>query len=209
MSGTFLDYRMALLTLLAISIALLHGQIDGVLPVARFNSAAYDQGGAGAYAAGYIIIIIIQFLWVFVFGSEPNSYLGQFVHGWSAMNNSVENHQTEKPRHVQQQPAMQMPQPQQFEDKTMVPDQGFSPVAYEMQAHPAASSPQQSPTQEPAGEYKERVEALHDYVASTDDPSELSFRKGEVLEIVERKGNWWQARKADGSVGIIPSNYFA
>ena len=76
------------------------------------------------------------------------------------MNNSVENHHAEKPRSVQQQPAMQMPQPQQYEDKTMVPDQGFGP-AYEMQAHPAATSPQ-SPSQEPAGEYKERVVALHD-----------------------------------------------
>lgn len=43
--------------------------------------------------------------------------------------------------------------------------------------------------------------------ASADDPNELSFKKGEVLEVVERKGNWWQARKSDGTVGIIPSNY--
>ena len=43
--------------------------------------------------------------------------------------------------------------------------------------------------------------------ASTDDPTELSFRKGEMLEVVEKKGNWWQARKGDGTMGIIPSNY--
>lgn len=43
--------------------------------------------------------------------------------------------------------------------------------------------------------------------ANPDDPNELSFTKGEVLHVHERKGNWWQARQADGTVGMIPSNY--
>ncbi|KAI8976560.1 SH3 domain-containing protein, partial [Pilobolus umbonatus] len=55
--------------------------------------------------------------------------------------------------------------------------------------------------------YNEKVQALHAYEANPEDPSELSFAKGEIMDIMDRNGNWWQARKSDGSVGIIPSNY--
>jgi SHO1 osmosensor len=37
--------------------------------------------------------------------------------------------------------------------------------------------------------------------ASPDDPNEISFSKGEVLDIIDKNGKWWQARKEDGTVG--------
>ena len=43
--------------------------------------------------------------------------------------------------------------------------------------------------------------------ASKDDPNELSFSKGELLYIHEKRGSWWQAKKANGMIGMIPSNY--
>jgi SHO1 osmosensor len=37
--------------------------------------------------------------------------------------------------------------------------------------------------------------------ASPDDPNEISFTKGEILDIVDKQGKWWQAKNADGTVG--------
>ena len=33
------------------------------------------------------------------------------------------------------------------------------------------------------------------------DPSELSFQRGDILDILDRSGKWWEARKLDGTQG--------
>jgi len=70
------------------------------------------------------------------------------------------------------------------------------------------SSPRAMETSPPPGaDYLYRAKALYSYGASADDPNEISFAKGEILEIIDKQGKWWQAKKADGTVGIAPSNY--
>jgi len=51
--------------------------------------------------------------------------------------------------------------------------------------------------------------ALYDYDARTDE--DLSFRKGEHLEILnDTQGDWWFAKsKSTRMEGYIPSNYVA
>lgn len=144
------------------------------------------------------------------------------------MNNSVEHHHVDKtPATAGAATAVASHPPQQYEmgDKTIVPSpSGYNeyPPSSAATPHPAAAS---STPVSPAGpaSYPIQVEALHDckYItsgleemtnvlidqASPDDPTELSFKKGDILHVVERKGNWWQARNSEGATGIIPSNY--
>ena len=37
--------------------------------------------------------------------------------------------------------------------------------------------------------------------ASPDDSTEISFSKGEILDIMNNDEEWWQARKGDGTLG--------
>ncbi|XP_035270739.1 cytoplasmic protein NCK1 isoform X1 [Anguilla anguilla] len=52
------------------------------------------------------------------------------------------------------------------------------------------------------------VQALYPFSSGNDE--ELSFEKGEVMEVVEKPENdpeWWKCRKADGQLGLVPKNY--
>ncbi len=45
--------------------------------------------------------------------------------------------------------------------------------------------------------------------ANPEDPKEISFNKGDIFEVLDASGKWWQARLQTDktrTVGIIPSN---
>ncbi|KAJ6482842.1 hypothetical protein C8R47DRAFT_573969 [Mycena vitilis] len=55
--------------------------------------------------------------------------------------------------------------------------------------------------------FQNKAQALYGYNADTEDPRELSFKPGEILAIGDKRADWWQARNATGSIGLVPSNY--
>jgi fyn-related kinase len=84
------------------------------------------------------------------------------------------------------------------------PPQPASPVI-----NPLAVLPQPGPAPESTPTSVKTFVALYDYDARTDE--DLSFRKGEHLEIInDTQGDWWLARsRATKNEGYIPSNYVA
>ncbi|ORY92247.1 hypothetical protein BCR43DRAFT_498045 [Syncephalastrum racemosum] len=218
MSGSILQYRLVLLTFIGASIPLLTIQVDYVL---QYTKPSVPRDPANAYAVGYVILIIVQYAWVVVFGSDPSSYFGQFgqISGAGEAVSSLHQQTSTYPPTVMGEKHLDFPADKRLASNGMQPVTTVMPTYqannnYLQQPQSATMVPAHAPAPQdhylpPATEYREKVEALHAYNANPEDPNELSFTKGEVLEVVDRKGNWWQARKADGAIGIIPSNYFA
>ncbi|CAO3582503.1 unnamed protein product [Absidia cylindrospora] len=171
------NYKRMVMILLTISIVYLTYLIPLVLYA--------EPNGSRACAGGAIILIICEFIWIFLFGSDEESWVVQTTHRYNDAGPTMAT-----PAVIQRQLSRasftrggrnntdNAPLPQ-FNEKTRTDDASVA-----------------------------QVTALHNYQASPDDPNELSFEKNESLEILDRKGNWWQARKADGTTGIVPSNYF-
>ena len=80
------------------------------------------------------------------------------------------------------------------------------PGGHGLQGRSLPSAPQQSAT--PANKANVFI-GLYDYEARTDE--DLSFSKGELLEVLNNTdGDWWQAKSTvTGKTGYIPSNYVA
>ncbi|KAI9489110.1 hypothetical protein BDB00DRAFT_876779 [Zychaea mexicana] len=181
--GGFGPHRGLLLTLLAISIVYL----TYLIPIVYYEQE--QTSGAKATLGGLIILIIMQYLWVFLLGCSEESklyslfYGGRHGGGLPRINAPMIQRNFVSPSQNKENPLPQTP----------ANNNNNPPIPQAHQEH------QKFPT----------ASALHSYQANPEDPNELTFSKDETLEILDRKGNWWQAKKADGSVGIVPSNYFS
>ncbi|KAI8364925.1 hypothetical protein BD560DRAFT_448328 [Blakeslea trispora] len=151
------------------------------------------EGGARAAAAGAVILIIVQFIWALEL-TAPGGGTRMSNGSWGAAGTGAANFG------------------QRFTNA--VRPTGGNHHGHHHNKNYNKELPRRGVTDEESigdgssvGDF-EQATALHNYQASAEDPNELSFSKNEVLEILDKRGNWWQARKQDGTTGIVPSNYF-
>ncbi|KAK9764977.1 Transmembrane osmosensor [Basidiobolus ranarum] len=191
-------YRFPLLTFTAAVLGLLIFQIDDTI---------YDKTRSIiALGAGSLITAVGLAPWLFLFGRDDNPESSEVV-----------NHQVTTHRQPMVQartdatipPVVPVTAP---ETPTVAPVTSpitptVAPVTSPVTPTVTVTSPK--PVSAPShSQYPYRAQALYGYEASPDDPNEISFLKDETIDIADTKGKWWQAKKADGSIGIVPSNFF-
>ncbi|KAI9282585.1 hypothetical protein BY458DRAFT_467881 [Sporodiniella umbellata] len=143
-----------------------------------------SSGGNRAAAAGAIILVIMQFLLAFLLTSPEDSWFRSFGTKTVNYGGNLSHRFVNSVRPNARGSTKEKDLPRRYDDETDIGDGATRREEFEL------------------------ATALHGYQASADDPSELSFEKGDTLEVLDKRGNWWQARKPDGSTGIVPSNYF-
>ncbi|KAJ3350790.1 Transmembrane osmosensor [Entophlyctis luteolus] len=155
------------------------------------NASAYSCIGAGAIFQTFAFI-----WWILVFGSGSASPVTVFVEQANTANISI--------------PSVSLPK---FNRSKSTEDSqyGSAPVYAQPNLALGGTPPPPVPhaNAQPVVEFQ--AKALHAYTANPADPNEISFAKGQVLDIVDSKGKWWHSRYVapDGRVvfGIAPSNY--
>lgn len=199
-----------------------------VLTSIAIHALIYGEGGSRqAAAAGFILLGIVQMIWIFYFGSTPSSTPRAFLDSFALTKESATMHRqtmngyggTGRPE-----TSNSVQPPQMYTSAQLNGFENPSPVGNHSQAHntrnselgaynstnqppKSSASPGADTEVVPPTEYPYRAKAIYSYEANPDDANEISFAKHEILEVSDVSGRWWQARKESGEAGIAPSNY--
>ncbi|RKP06766.1 hypothetical protein THASP1DRAFT_31426 [Thamnocephalis sphaerospora] len=200
-SSTLFQYRLALLSLITINV---------MLAINHTHTFIYGAGASNALVgAGYIFIGFIEFIWIIAIGSDDGSAVYMSLNRMLVLPSTA--YPSQAGAYGRPQPAtMTSTGPTHQAHTTIAMPTPMAPAGV---GQPFAANDRGNATGSPGSsqvndvEYLYRAKAKYAYTANPEDNTELSFAKDDVLEIADNKGKWWHARKADGSIGVVPSNY--
>ncbi|QBM91079.1 SHO1 osmosensor [Metschnikowia aff. pulcherrima] len=193
------------------------------------NTLVYNLGSSGnlCCAAGCILLSMLNILWVVYFGGHPESPTNQFIDSFSVKNTSYSHGQLPLAANkVDDEFAMPRSNSQAFPvnesrhsgltNNKYVSSQhlngleNFSSSNLNQSARNTVYNGGNGTTDNfavPVTTFRYKAKALYSYDANPADTNEISFAKDEILDVDDIDGKWWQAKKANGQVGICPSNY--
>ncbi|KAF3928172.1 Myosin-Ie [Arthrobotrys entomopaga] len=206
-----------------------------VLTSSSANTLIYQKSGSEqAAAAGHILLSMISVLWIFYFGTTPNSVTHSYIDSFAQRapppppGSDYSGHPSQfyDPRRPETTISSGAVPPQMYTSAQLSGLEATSPLPMGGSlADRSSQVPKFGPAPGTSGgasgsmaakeedpmaaltEYPYRAKAIYSYTANPEDANEISFQKHDILEVSDVSGRWWQARKETGETGIAPSNY--